>query len=100
MSPNFHRIHHRVKGAQDVNLGFVLSIWDQLSRRAVFPTAETIRMDTGLPGRPLRVEQEGGRTPHLAAFAAQLAGPFRPMPRREYLPTIRAEAHEAVRAGS
>src|SRR5580698_5895947 len=59
VSPNYHRIHHRVEGAQDVNLGFALTIWDQLSRRAVFPTAETIRMDTGIPGRPLRVEQEG-----------------------------------------
>ena len=37
-SPNYHRIHHRVEGRQDVNLGFALTIWDQLSGRAVFPT--------------------------------------------------------------
>jgi sterol desaturase/sphingolipid hydroxylase (fatty acid hydroxylase superfamily) len=95
VSPNFHRIHHRVEGAQDVNLGFVLSIWDQLSHRAVFPTAETIRMDTGIPGRPLRVEQEGDRARHLAAFGAQLVGPFRPMPRPVDLPSVRGERSAA-----
>ncbi len=95
VSPNFHRIHHRVEGAQDVNLGFVLSIWDQLSHRAVFPTAETIRMDTGIPGRPLRVEQEGDRARHLAAFGAQLIGPFRPMPRPVDLPSVRGERNAA-----
>ena len=57
VSPNFHRIHHQLDGPQDVNLGFALTIWDQLFHRAVFPTAETIRTDTGLPGRPLTVEQ-------------------------------------------
>ncbi|HSY15931.1 MAG TPA: sterol desaturase family protein, partial [Jatrophihabitantaceae bacterium] len=36
VSPNYHRIHHRLHGPQDVNLGFTLTIWDQLSRRAVF----------------------------------------------------------------
>ena len=91
VSPNYHRIHHRVEGAQDVNLGFALTIWDQLSRRAVFPTAETIRMDTGIPGRPLRVEQEGHRPRYLATFGAQLLGPFRPMPRPVDLPSVRGE---------
>ncbi len=91
VSPNYHRIHHRVEGAQDVNLGFALTIWDQLSRRAVFPTAETIRMDTGIPGRPLRVEQEGHRPRHLATFGAQLLGPFRPMPQPVDLPSVRGQ---------
>jgi len=49
VSPNYHRIHHRLEGRQDVNLGFALTIWDQLFHRAVFPTKETIRADTGLP---------------------------------------------------
>jgi len=89
VSPNFHRIHHRLVGAQDVNLGFVFTIWDQLSHRAVFPTPDTIRMDTGIPGRPLRVEQEGTRSRHLATFATQLIGPFRPMPKPVDLPTVR-----------
>ena len=86
VSPNFHRIHHQLDGPQDVNLGFALTIWDQLFHRAVFPTAATIRTDTGLPGRPLTVEQSGPRPRHLAVFAAQLVGPFRPMDRHVPLP--------------
>lgn len=89
VSPNYHRIHHRLEGAQDVNLGFVLTIWDQLFRRAVFPTSETVRLDTGIPGRPLAVEQDGARARHFSVLAAQLAGPFRPMPVPDPLPTIR-----------
>jgi sterol desaturase/sphingolipid hydroxylase (fatty acid hydroxylase superfamily) len=90
VSPNYHRIHHRLDGAQDVNLGFALTIWDQLFHRAVFPTAETVRIDTGIPGRPLAVEQEGARPRHLAVLAAQLVGPFRPMREPVQLPTIRS----------
>ena len=82
-SPNYHRIHHRVEGRQDVNLGFALTIWDQLSGRAVFPTKETIRIDTGLPGRPLAVEQSAPRARHFSVFVAQLLGPFRPLHVRE-----------------
>jgi sterol desaturase/sphingolipid hydroxylase (fatty acid hydroxylase superfamily) len=92
VSPNYHRIHHRLRGPQDVNLGFTLTIWDQLFHRAVFPTPETIRADTGLPGRPLRIEQEGSRSHHLAVFAAQLVGPFRPMNERTELPSVRNTA--------
>ncbi len=77
VSPNYHRIHHRLEGRQDVNLGFALTIWDQLSSRAVFPSRETVRMDTGLPGRPLLVEQAGERPEHLRVLLAQLLGPFR-----------------------
>ena len=79
VSPNYHRIHHRLNGRQDVNVGFALTIWDQMAGRAVFPTEETIRADTGLPGRPLLVEQAGDRPRHLRAFVAQLLGPFRPL---------------------
>ena len=77
VSPNYHRIHHRLEGRQDVNLGFALTIWDQMSHRAVFPTPATVRIDTGLPGRPLRVEQSGERPHHWAVLLAQLVGPFR-----------------------
>lgn len=91
VSPNYHRIHHRLVGPQDVNLGFVLTVWDQLSRRAVFPTPETVGIETGLPGRPLRVEQEGLRPRHLATLAEQLVGPFRPMPQPAELPSVRVE---------
>lgn len=79
VSPNFHRIHHQLNGPQDVNLGFALSIWDQLFHRAIFPTPETIRTDTGLPGRPLAVEQAGEKPRHFSVLAAQLIGPFRPI---------------------
>lgn len=78
VSPNYHRIHHRVEGRQDVNLGFTLTIWDQMFRCAVFPTEETVRMDTGLPGRPLIVEQAMPVAPHLKVFLAQLLAAFRP----------------------
>jgi sterol desaturase/sphingolipid hydroxylase (fatty acid hydroxylase superfamily) len=79
VSPNYHRIHHKLDGPQDVNLGFALTIWDQLFGLAVFPTPETIRTDTGLPGRPLIVEHAGTRPHHLSVFAAQLVAPFRPL---------------------
>jgi sterol desaturase/sphingolipid hydroxylase (fatty acid hydroxylase superfamily) len=90
VSPNYHRIHHRVDGPQDVNLGFALTIWDQLAHRAVFPTPDTIRADTGLKGRPLIVEQSGEQAHHLAVFAAQLVAPFRAMNDRSPLPSIRS----------
>jgi sterol desaturase/sphingolipid hydroxylase (fatty acid hydroxylase superfamily) len=92
VSPNYHRVHHRLHGPQDVNLGFTLTIWDQLARRAVFPTPQTISADTGLPGRPLRIEQEGSRSHHFKVFAAQLVGPFRPMNEPTELPSIRETA--------
>jgi len=96
VSPNFHRIHHRLDGPQDVNLGFALTIWDQLFGRAVFPTEDTIRTDTGLPGRPLVVEQEGPRARHLAVFAAQMVAPFRPVRGSADPPPIRSRAHDTA----
>ena len=97
VSPNFHRIHHQLDGPQDVNLGFALTIWDQLFHRAVFPTEETIRTDTGLPGRPLIVEQAAPRPHHLSVFAAQLIGPFRPINDVTDRPPIRAGNHRLER---
>ncbi|MBV9660863.1 MAG: sterol desaturase family protein [Acidimicrobiales bacterium] len=79
VSPNYHRIHHRLNGPQDVNVGFALTIWDQMAHCAVFPTEETVRTDTGLPRRPLLVEQEGDRPRHLRVLAGQLIAPFRPL---------------------
>jgi sterol desaturase/sphingolipid hydroxylase (fatty acid hydroxylase superfamily) len=89
VSPNYHRIHHLLDGPQDVNLGFVLTVWDQLFGRAVFPTAATIRADTGLPGRPLVVEHEGTRARHLSVLVAQLVGPFRPLHEHTDRPPVR-----------
>jgi sterol desaturase/sphingolipid hydroxylase (fatty acid hydroxylase superfamily) len=92
VSPNYHRIHHLLDGPQDVNLGFVLTVWDRLFGRAVFPTAATIHADTGLAGRPLVVEQEGPRARHLAVFLAQLVGPFRPLDEHTDRPPVRRPA--------
>ena len=89
VSPNYHRIHHQLDGPQDVNLGFALTIWDQLFHRAVFPTPETIRTDTGLPGRPLVVEQAAERPRHLSVFAAQLVGAV-PPDARPHGPPVRS----------
>ncbi|MDH2903625.1 MAG: sterol desaturase family protein [Actinomycetota bacterium] len=88
VSPNYHRQHHRLQGRQDINLGFALTIWDQLSRRAVFPTPDTIRIDTGLPGRPLRVEHSGDRPRHLLVLMVQLAGPFRHVERSDTMAEV------------
>jgi sterol desaturase/sphingolipid hydroxylase (fatty acid hydroxylase superfamily) len=99
VSPNYHRIHHKLDGPQDVNMGFVLTIWDQIFRTAVFPTEDTIRADTGLPGRPLVVEQAVPRARHLSVFAAQLVAPFRPMHDLTDAPPVRSGTrhdHEVV----
>ncbi len=100
VSPNYHRIHHQLDGPQDVNLGFALTIWDQLFHRAVFPTAETIRTDTGLPGRPLTVEQAGAdrttsrsSSPSWSPRSARCASP--PAMCRGTL-----DVHRAARSGS
>ena len=62
-----------------MNLGFALTIWDQIFHRAVFPNEATVGIDTGLPGRPLIVEQATPRPQHFAVLAAQMVAPFRPM---------------------
>jgi sterol desaturase/sphingolipid hydroxylase (fatty acid hydroxylase superfamily) len=100
VSPNFHRIHHQLDGPQDVNLGFALTIWDQIFHRAVFPTSETVGIDTGLPGRPLMVEQATPRPQHLAVLAAQLVAPFRPMRDLTVPPSIRSAPHRSVDAAA
>jgi sterol desaturase/sphingolipid hydroxylase (fatty acid hydroxylase superfamily) len=100
VSPNFHRIHHQLDGPQDVNLGFALTVWDQLAHRALFPTAETIRIETGLPGRPLAVEQERSGAGHLSVFLAQLIGPFRPMNDVSDLPPTRDSSPHPEPTGS
>jgi sterol desaturase/sphingolipid hydroxylase (fatty acid hydroxylase superfamily) len=92
VSPNFHRIHHQLDGPQDVNMGFVLTIWDQMFHTAVFPTEATVRADTGLPGRPLLVEQERPASRQLSVFAAQMWGPFRPLDRAANQASVSPEA--------
>ena len=69
ISPAYHRLHHSATGRLDINLGTVFTIWDMLSRRAVFPAAgRRPGRPTGLAGRPVPVEQSGDRAasgPHL-----------------------------------
>jgi sterol desaturase/sphingolipid hydroxylase (fatty acid hydroxylase superfamily) len=100
VSPNYHRIHHMLDGPQDVNLGFALTIWDQLFHRAVFPTNDTIRTNTGLPGRPLLVEQSAARPRYLSVFAFQLIAPFRPMNVTTDLPPVREGTHRSLPAAA
>ncbi len=76
ISPAYHRIHHSATGRLDINLGTVLTIWDRMSRRAVFPARGMPAGKTGLAGRPVPVEQSGG-WPRLARiFVTQWAEPF------------------------
>jgi sterol desaturase/sphingolipid hydroxylase (fatty acid hydroxylase superfamily) len=76
ISPAYHRIHHRATGRLDINLGTVFTIWDVLSRRAVFPAAGRKVIPTGLSGRPVPVEQSGDRPRFLRTFLIQWAEPF------------------------
>jgi sterol desaturase/sphingolipid hydroxylase (fatty acid hydroxylase superfamily) len=75
-SPVFHRAHHRPVGRLDINLGTVLSIWDVMSRRAVFPERGAVAAPTGLSGRPIPVEQQAERPRLARTFLAQWAEPF------------------------
>jgi len=75
VSPAYHRIHHSVDGPHGANLGIVLTIWDVLASRAVFPTAQSPVSVTGLVGRPLSVEQTDPRSP-LPMLIGQLLEPF------------------------
>jgi sterol desaturase/sphingolipid hydroxylase (fatty acid hydroxylase superfamily) len=74
VSPAYHRLHHAATGRVDVNLGFVLTVWDVLSRRAVFPAGGLV--PTGLSGRPVPVEQAGRRPRFARTFLTQWAEPF------------------------
>jgi sterol desaturase/sphingolipid hydroxylase (fatty acid hydroxylase superfamily) len=87
VSPAYHRLHHAAHGRSDINLsdinlGNVLTLWDVLARRAVFPTPETVAIATGLSGRPVPVEQEAVGRGHLATLAVQLLEPFAAAPPR------------------
>jgi hypothetical protein len=75
-NPAYHRLHHALDGPYDVNLGIVLTVWDVLARRAVFPTRGAPACRTGLAGRPIPVEQAGARYRPLRVFTAQMAEPF------------------------
>jgi sterol desaturase/sphingolipid hydroxylase (fatty acid hydroxylase superfamily) len=76
ISPAYHRIHHSATGRLDINLGTVFTVWDVLSRRAVFPAAGRPVVVTGLSGRPVPVEQSGDRPRFARTFLTQWAEPF------------------------
>jgi sterol desaturase/sphingolipid hydroxylase (fatty acid hydroxylase superfamily) len=76
VSPAYHRLHHAVDCPPGANLGVVLTVWDQLTRRALFPRAGQPACATGLPGRPLEVEQMGSRFRPVALMVGQLIEPF------------------------
>jgi len=78
VSPAYHRIHHSATGRLDINLGTVFSIWDALSRRAVFPGrgADRTVIETGLAGRPVPVEQSTRGLRLGRTMVSQLAEPF------------------------
>ena len=76
VSPAYHRLHHAMDGPQNVNLGIVLTVWDVLARRAVFPVRGAPACRTGLAGRPIVVEQEGLRHRPVSVLISQLIEPF------------------------
>jgi sterol desaturase/sphingolipid hydroxylase (fatty acid hydroxylase superfamily) len=76
ISPAYHRIHHAATGRPDINLGTVFTLWDMLSRRAVFPQRGGAPGVTGLAGRPVPVEQSGARPRLARTIVSQLAEPF------------------------
>jgi sterol desaturase/sphingolipid hydroxylase (fatty acid hydroxylase superfamily) len=75
VSPAYHRVHHAVDEPDGANLGIVLTIWDVLASRAVFPSVGAPVSETGLAGRPLAVEQSDPRR-HLRLLLGQLVEPF------------------------
>jgi sterol desaturase/sphingolipid hydroxylase (fatty acid hydroxylase superfamily) len=75
VSPAYHRLHHDREN-QAVNLGVVLTVWDVLTRCAVFPARGGAVGRTGLDGRPVPVEQDGSAGSALKLLAEQLIEPF------------------------
>jgi sterol desaturase/sphingolipid hydroxylase (fatty acid hydroxylase superfamily) len=75
VSPAYHRLHHATD-IQRFNLGVVLTIWDVLAGRAVFPARGDAVRRTGLDGRPVPVEQDDLARPVLRLVAEQLIEPF------------------------
>ncbi len=75
VSPAYHRQHHAIGCPPGANLGVVLTIWDVMSHRAVFPAVQHVPTRTGLVDRPLRVEQmDEERT--VSLLLHQLTEPF------------------------
>ena len=76
VSPHYHRRHHSPTQRTDVNIGTLLTVWDQLARRAVFEPMSARVAPTGLAGRPVFVEQQPDRLAIGTTVLRQLVGPF------------------------
>ena len=76
VSPAYHRLHHASQGRIDLNLGTVFTIWDVVTRGAVFPVGGAEPMATGLHRRPVPIEQVGPAWEPLHVLGQQLADPF------------------------
>jgi sterol desaturase/sphingolipid hydroxylase (fatty acid hydroxylase superfamily) len=74
--PVYHRRHHSPTERLDINMGTVLTVWDRLSRRAVYTSPTASVAPTGLAGRPIPVEQASERPRFLHTFIAQWTQPF------------------------
>ena len=96
VSPNFHRIHHKLDGPQDVNLGFALTIWtssstgrsshrghDQDRHRAAGSTAD--RRTGRVPNRTTS-RSSWRRWSHPSARCASSPSSLSGKPRRPPLP--------------
>ncbi|MGB6455769.1 MAG: sterol desaturase family protein [Streptosporangiaceae bacterium] len=81
VSPAYHRLHHD-RETQRINLGVVLTVWDVLSRCAVFPACGADVGATGLAGRPVPVEHDAAAEPALLLLGGQLIEPFQAPPQR------------------
>jgi sterol desaturase/sphingolipid hydroxylase (fatty acid hydroxylase superfamily) len=76
VSPAYHRRHHSPTERLDVNMGTVLTIWDRLSGRAIYPAPSATVAPTGLAGRPIPVEQSDERPHFVRTFISQWTQPF------------------------
>jgi len=78
VSPAYHRLHHAYTPLDHrgtVNFGFALVWWDQLSRRAAYPTGGT-PIRTGIDGGRVPIEQAAGAPTLVRVVVAQLVQPF------------------------
>jgi hypothetical protein len=97
VSPAYHRLHHASKGRIDLNLGSVFTIWDVMTRRAVFPVGGAEPIATGLHRRPVPIEQARPAWVPLHVLGLQLADPFLVAPDRSVTPPGEEEDEVASR---
>jgi len=83
VSPAYHRLHHAIDGENGYNLGVVLTVWDVLVGRALFPVAGAPVVRTGLSDRSVTIEQDVTGRWRPDVMITQLAAPFRVAPAGE-----------------